>query len=101
MNHAYLEFWPSVHNFCSPSISTTVDQKRALIKISETRYKSWLEYSVVITKSRVCGQEYFIPVAKRIKYGIYRPGNLEGNNTSQILYSKINVNSMKKYLIHS
>ena len=34
----------------------------------------------------------------RIKYGIYRPGNLEGlegNNTSQILYSKINVNSKK------
>ena len=34
------------------NISITVDQKRALIKISETRYKSWLEYSVVITKSR-------------------------------------------------
>ena len=31
----------------------------------------------------------------RIKYGIYRPGNLEGNNTSQIIYSKINVNSKK------
>ena len=31
----------------------------------------------------------------RIKYGIYRPGNLKGNNTSQILYSKINVNSKK------
>ena len=31
----------------------------------------------------------------RIKYGIYRPGNLQGNNTSQILYSKINVNSKK------
>ena len=34
----------------------------------------------------------------RIKYGIYRPGKLEGlegNNTSQILYSKINVNSKK------
>ena len=31
----------------------------------------------------------------RIKYGIYRPGNLKVNNTSQILYSKINVNSKK------
>lgn len=31
----------------------------------------------------------------RIKYGIYRPGNLEGNNTSQILYSKIEINSKK------
>ena len=31
----------------------------------------------------------------RIKYGIYRPGNLKGNNTSQIVYSKIDVNSKK------
>ena len=31
----------------------------------------------------------------RIKYGIYRPGNLQGNVTSQILYSKIKVNSKK------
>ena len=31
----------------------------------------------------------------RIKYGIYRPGNLKVNNTSQILYSKIKVNSKK------
>ena len=31
----------------------------------------------------------------RIKYGIYRPGNLQGNITSQILYSEIKVNPKK------
>ena len=72
----------------------------------------WMNFKIVISK--IINEKGFVTVfindnivfdkvvvhfpkkgTPRIKYGIYRPGNLKGNNTSQIVYSKINVNSKK------
>jgi hypothetical protein len=38
---------------------------------------------------------FYIPTigTPRIKYGIYRPGNENGNKTSKVLYSPIIINS--------
>ena len=73
--------------------------------------KKWMNFKIVISK--IINEKGFVTIfindkivfdkvvhfpkrgTPRIKYGIYRPGNLQGNNTSQILYSKINVNSKK------
>jgi hypothetical protein len=73
-------------------------------------YNKWLNFQIIISKidnekgilnvylnEKHIYKDLTVHFPKRgtprIKYGIYRPGNKNGNKTSSILYSKVDVNS--------
>ena len=96
--------------YCAKSKGGHEEKKFQTITINDFS-KKWMNFKIVISK--IINEKGFVTIfindkivfdkvvhfpkrgTPRIKYGIYRPGNLQGNNTSQILYSKINVNSKK------
>ena len=97
--------------YCAKSKGGHEKKKFQKITVNDFLNK-WMNFKIVISK--IINEKGFVTIfindnivfdkvvvhfpkrgTPRIKYGIYRPGNLQGNNTSQILYSKINVNSKK------
>ena len=97
--------------YCAKSKGGHEKKKFQTITVNDFLNK-WMNFKIVISK--IINEKGFVTIfindnivfdkvvvhfpkkgTPRIKYGIYRPGNLKGNNTSQILYSKINVNSKK------
>tara|TARA_Y100001970_G_scaffold250182_1_gene321618 strand:+ start:1200 stop:2102 length:903 start_codon:yes stop_codon:yes gene_type:complete len=99
------------NNYCAKSKGGHEEKKFQSITIKDFS-KKWMNFKILISK--IINEKGFVTIiindniildnvivhfpkggTPRIKYGIYRPGNLQGNNTSQILYSKINVNSKK------
>ena len=97
--------------YCAQSKGGHEKKKFQTITVNDFLNK-WMNFKIVISK--IINEKGFVTIfindnivfdkvvvhfpkrgTPRIKYGIYRPGNLKGNNTSQILYSKINVNPKK------
>ena len=96
--------------YCAKSKGGHEEKKFQTITINDF-LKKWINFKIVIPK--IINEKGLVTIfindkivfdkvvhfpkrgTPRIKYGIYRPGNLQGNTTSQILYSKINVNSKK------